>query len=111
MFASTKKPLLLLEYAKAMACALATLGPTSLLRPRYFGNPRVLNFLDLSVSKDFTITLNSSDFDDERSPDSCQSSFESRFYSAEASVDLSGSSGCNSSFFRYSNDGSTSQST
>jgi hypothetical protein len=93
-----------------MACALATSGPTSLSRPRYLGDPRVLNFIDLSASDDFAITLSSSDSDDERSPDSCQSSSESRFYSTEAPVDLSGSFGCSSSFSRCSSDGNTSQS-
>jgi hypothetical protein len=111
MFASLEKPFLLPKYAKTMACALATSGHTSLPRLHYLGDPRVLNFLNLSTSKDFAIILSSSDFDDERSPDSCQSSSESRFYSTEASVDLSGSSGCNSSFSRCASDGSTSQST
>jgi hypothetical protein len=111
MFASPEKPFLLSEYAEAMACALATSGPTSLPRPHYLGDLRVPNFLDLSASKDFAITSNSSDSDDERSPDSYQSSSESKFYTTEASVDLSGSSGCTSSFSRCSSDGYTSQST
>jgi hypothetical protein len=111
MFASLEKPFLLPEYAEAKACALATLGPSSLPHLRYLEDARVLNFLDLSTFEDFAITLSSFDFDDERSPDSCQSSSESRFYSIEASVDLSGSSGCSSSFSRCSNNGSTSQST
>jgi hypothetical protein len=109
MFASPKKPFLLPEYVEAMACALATSGPTSLPRPRSSGDPRVLNFFDLSAFEDFAITLSSFDSDDERSPDSYQSSSESRFYSTEASIDLSSSSGCSSSLSRCFNDGSTSQ--
>jgi hypothetical protein len=50
MFASPEKPFLLLEYAEAMACALATSGPTFLSSPRILGDPRVLNFFDLSAS-------------------------------------------------------------
>ena len=85
MFASPKKPFLLPKYAKAMACVLATSGPTSLPRPRSLGDPRVLNFFDFY-----------------------QSSSESRFYSTEASTDQFSSSGCSTSLFRCSNDGSTS---
>jgi hypothetical protein len=110
MFASPEKPFLLPEYVEAMACALATSGSNSLPRPRYLGDPRVLNFLDLSAFEDFAFTLSSFDSDDERSPDSCQSSSESKFYSIDALVDLSSSSGCSSSIFRCSSDGSTSQS-
>jgi hypothetical protein len=110
MFASPEKPFLLPEYTEAMACALATSRPTSLPSPRILGDPRVLNFFDLSASEDFATTLSSYDSDDERSPDSFQSSSESRFYPTDDSVDLSGSSGCNSSFSRCSNDGSISQS-
>jgi hypothetical protein len=109
MFASPEKPFLLLEYAEAMARALTTSRPTFLPSPRILGDPRVLNFFDLSASKDFATTLSSYDSDDEGSPDSFQSSSESRFYSTDASVDLFGSSGCSSSFSRCSNDGSISQ--
>jgi hypothetical protein len=108
MFASPEKPFLLPKYAKAMACALSNSGPTSLPRPRYLGDPRVLNLLDLSAFEDFGISQNSSHYEDEGSPDSYQSSSEPRFFYTKASVDLFGSSGCNSSF---SIDGSTSQST
>jgi hypothetical protein len=94
-----------------MACALVTSGPTSLPRPRYLGDPRVLNFLDLFASEDFAIILSSSDSGDEGSLDSYQSSLESTFYSIEALVDLSSSSGCSSSLSRCSSDGSISQST
>jgi hypothetical protein len=111
MFASLEKPFLLPEYAEAMACALANSGPTSLPRPHYSRDPRVLNFLDLSASEDFGVFLSRSNSKDEGSPDSYQSSSESRFYSTEASVDLSSSFGCSSSFSRCSIDGSTSQST
>jgi hypothetical protein len=110
MFASPKKPFLLPGYAEAMARALVTSRPTSLPSPRILGDPRVLNFFDLYASKDFATTLSSYDSDDEGSPNSFQSSFESRFYSTDALVDLSGSSRCSSSFSRYSNDGSISQS-
>jgi hypothetical protein len=110
MFASPEKPFLLLEYTEAMARALTTSRPTSLPSPRILGNPRILNFFDLSTFEDFATTLSSYDSDDEGSPDSFQSSSESRFYSTDASIDLSGSSGCSSSFSRYSNDGSISQS-
>jgi hypothetical protein len=54
--------------------------------------------------------LSSYDFDDEGSLDSFQSSSESRFYSTDALVDLSGSSRCSSSFSRCSNNGSILQS-
>jgi hypothetical protein len=87
MFASPEKPFLLPEYTEAMACALATSRPTSLPSPRILGNPRVLNFFDLSASEDFATTLSSYDSDDKGSPDSFQSSFESRFYSTDASVE------------------------
>jgi hypothetical protein len=100
---------LLLEYAEAIACTLTTSGPTSLPSPHILGDPRVLSFFDLSASEDFATTLSSYDSDDEGSPDSFQSSSESRFYSTDASVDLFGSSGCSSSFSRCSNDGSISQ--
>jgi hypothetical protein len=111
IFASPKKPFLLSEHAEAMAYALANSGPTCLPHPHYSGDLRVLNFLDLFASEDFAISLSSSDSEDEGSPNSYQSSSESRFYSTEASVDLSGSFGCSSSFSRCSSDGSTSQST
>ena len=78
--------------------------------PHYSGGLRVLNFLDLFASEDFAISLSSFDSEDEGSPNSCQSSSKSKFYSTEASIDLSGSFGCSSSFSRYSSDGSTSQS-
>jgi hypothetical protein len=110
MFASPKKPFLLLEYAEAMTHALATSRPTFLPSPSILGDPRVLNFFDLSASEDFATTLSSYDSDDEGSPDSFQSSSESRFYSTDASTDLSGSSRCSSSFSRCSNDGCISQS-
>ena len=102
MFASLGKPLLLSEYTKAMARALTTSRPISLLSPRILGDPRVLNFFDLSTSEDSATTLSSYDSDDEGSPDSFQSSSESTFYSTNASGDLSGSFGCNSSFSRCS---------
>ena len=111
MFANPEKSFLLSEYAEAMACALATSRPTSLPRPHYLGNLRIPNFLDLFASEDFAIILCSFDSDDERSPDSYQSSSKSRFYSTIALVDLSGSSRCTSSFSRCSSNGSTSQST
>jgi hypothetical protein len=110
IFASPEKPFLLPEYTEAMARALSTSRPTSLPSPCVLGDPRVLNFFDLSASEDFATTLSSYDFDDEGSPDSFQSSSESRFYPTNASVDLSGSSRCSSSFSRSSNDGSISQS-
>jgi hypothetical protein len=111
MFASPEKPFLLPEYAETMACALTTSRPTSLPHARILEDPRVLNYFDLSASEDFAITLNSSNSNDDHSPNSYQSSFESRFYSTEASIDLSSRSGCSSSLSRCSNDGSTSQST
>jgi hypothetical protein len=86
MFASPEKPFLLLEYAEAMARALTTSRPTFLPSPRILGDPRVLNFFDLS--KDFATTLSSYDSDDEGSLDSFQSSSESRFYSKDALVVL-----------------------
>ena len=108
MFASPEKPFLLPEYAEAMACALATLGSNSLPRPCYLGDPRVLNFLDLFAFEDFAFTLSSFDSNDERSPDSYQSSSKSKFYSTEALVDLSGSSRSSTSISKCSSDGSTS---
>ena len=92
-----------------MARALTTSRPTSLSSPRILGDPRVLNFFDLFASEDFATTLSSYDSNDEGSLDSFQSSSQSRFYSIDALVDLSSSSGCSSSFSRGSNDGSISQ--
>jgi hypothetical protein len=108
MFASPEKPFLLPHYAEVMACALATSMPTSLPPPRILGDPRILNFINMFVTKDFAITLSSSYFEDEVSPDSCHSSSESSFYSRKVSIDQSGSSGCSSSLSKRCNNGSTS---
>jgi hypothetical protein len=87
IFASPEKPFLLPHYPEAMACALAILVPTSLPRFCILGDPRVLNYIDMSTTEDFAITLSSSYFKDEGSPNSYQSSSESSCYSREVSVD------------------------
>jgi hypothetical protein len=108
MFASPEKPFLLPDYAEAMACAFATSAPTSLPRPHILGDPRILNFLDISTTKDFAITLSSSDSDDEGSLDSYQSSSEFSFYSREVLIDQYSSSGCSYNLSRRCSDGSIS---
>jgi hypothetical protein len=87
MFGSPENPYLLPHYDEAMACALATSMLTFLPRPRIFGDPKILYFIDMSATKDYVITLSSSYSKDEGSPDSYPSSFESNVYSREVPVD------------------------
>jgi hypothetical protein len=73
IFASHEKPFLLPHYVEAMACALAISMPTSLPRLCILGDPRVLNYIDMSTTEDFAITLSRSYSENEGSLDSCQS--------------------------------------
>jgi hypothetical protein len=111
VFISTEKPFLLPHYTEATARALATIVPTSLPRPHILGDPRVLNFINMSATKDFAITLSSSYSENQGSPNSCHSFSKSRFYSREVSVGQPSSFECNSSLSKHCSDGSTSQST
>jgi hypothetical protein len=75
------------------------------------GDPRILNYIDMSTTEDFAITLSSSYSEDEGSLDSCHSSSKSSCYSKEVSIDQFGSFGCKSNLSWRCNDGNISQST
>jgi hypothetical protein len=66
MIISPEKPFLLSNYAEAMACASLTAGCTCEPCCRYLGDCRVLDFLDISATDDFSFP-----------PDSSTSSYES----------------------------------
>jgi hypothetical protein len=52
MFDSPEKSFLLLAYVEAMECASPPRRPTCVPRHRHVGDPRVLNFLDISATVD-----------------------------------------------------------
>jgi hypothetical protein len=99
------------HYDEAMACVLDTLVRTSLPRPCILGHLMVLNFMDMSATKDFAITLSSSYIEDKRPPNSCHSSSKFSFLYRKFSIERSSSSECISSLSKHCSDGSTSQST
>jgi hypothetical protein len=92
MFISPEKPFLPPNYAKAMACASPTTRPTCELCRLYLGNARILNFLDISATKDFSFPLDSSASHNEGIIGSCLSSPKSSSVSSGVSLDQSSGS-------------------
>jgi hypothetical protein len=63
LFSSPEKSFLLHVYAEAMARAFPPKRPTSVPCHRHVGDPRVLNFLDISATVDASFLADCSDFE------------------------------------------------
>lgn len=81
-----------------MACASPTIRPTCELCRLYLGNARILNFLDISATNDFSFPLDSLAFQNEGIIGSYPSSPKSS--SVLGGVSLDQSSGLNHCFFK-----------